>query len=174
VSSGTTPVQAASQALREVHRRFPTGVTVVTTQVDGQPHGLAVNAFASVSLDPPMVFVCVAASAATYAKLFVNDHIGISFLAEDQADVAARFARSGGDKFADLEWAAGAHGAPLIDGAAGHLELEVVHRIPVYTHTAFLGRVVMAAAYDREPLVYLAGSFFRGSTLVGVNGAPRG
>jgi flavin reductase (DIM6/NTAB) family NADH-FMN oxidoreductase RutF len=152
--------------VRAAHRCFASGVAVVTTLADGQPRGLAVNAFASVSLEPPVVLVCVKRTAQTHEHLYAGEHIGISFLAHDQAEVAAAFATSGGDKFVGVGWHAGASGVPLLDGAAAHLELEVEERVPVATHTVFLGRVVEAQAPARPPLVYVDGRFFDGSRLV--------
>lgn len=92
------------EGVRNVHRNFPTGVTIVTALVDGTPYGLAVNAFSSVSLDPPVVLVCVAATSSTHPHLFSVDHLGVNILAEDQDDLLKAFARSGGDKFADVAW----------------------------------------------------------------------
>jgi flavin reductase (DIM6/NTAB) family NADH-FMN oxidoreductase RutF len=154
-----------ADSVKEVHRRYPTGVTIVTTCSDGKPYGLAVNAFSSLSLDPPLVLVCVASTSSTYPRLFDRDAIGINILAHDQAGVAATFARSGGDKFAGIEWRVGEHGAPVIAAVSAHLELRIETRIPAGTHTIFIGRVLDAAAADRPPLIYLGGSFYDGARL---------
>jgi flavin reductase (DIM6/NTAB) family NADH-FMN oxidoreductase RutF len=151
--------------VKAVHRRFPTGVTVVTTCVDGQPYGLAVNAFSSISLSPPLVLVCVAERSATHARLFQGDHIAVNILAHDQEDVAGVFARSGVDKFRDLQWHRGQHGAPVLEGVSAYLELEIEKRIPAYTHTIFIARVRDAIATDRSPLVYLGGRLIDGAQL---------
>lgn len=169
-SDAAAPVARARQladpeAVRAAHRRFPTGVTVVTAAVDGTPHGLAVNAFASVALEPSLVLVCVARRAATYGKLFLSDHIGVNILAGDQRAIAERFARSGGDKFAGLAWRPGSCGAPLLDGVAARMELEIVRRVPAYTHTVFVGAVLRAEAFARPPLLYIAGELLDSSTL---------
>ncbi|OJX63405.1 MAG: hypothetical protein BGO95_00650 [Micrococcales bacterium 73-13] len=146
--------------LREVHRSFPTGVTIVATTVDGRPYGLAVNAFASVSLAPPLVMVCVAATASSYPFLFRGDDFAISLLAADQSAVATAFGRSGGDKFAGVRWHPAENGAPLIDGATAELEVTIASRSPAGTHTIFLARVVRARARGRRPLLYLGSRFF--------------
>jgi flavin reductase (DIM6/NTAB) family NADH-FMN oxidoreductase RutF len=154
-----------SERVRDVHRRFATGITVVTTAVDGVPYGLVVNAFSSISLSPPLVLVCVAETTSTYERLFGGEHFAVNILARDQVDVAMRFARSGGDKFAGLPWRPGRHGSPIIDGVAAALELSVETRLPAYTHTIFIGRVLEAQTADHAPLIYLDTRFYDGAQL---------
>jgi flavin reductase (DIM6/NTAB) family NADH-FMN oxidoreductase RutF len=151
--------------VRAVHRRFPTGVTIVTTCTEGRPYGLAVNAFASISLDPPLVVACIAGTSQTYPHLSSESHLGINILSSTQSAIATTFARSGGDKFRGLAWRPGVTGVPVLDGVSAHLEVETQARIPAHTHTMFIGRVVAAAAADVPPLVYLAGDFFDGGEL---------
>ncbi|MEV6700351.1 flavin reductase [Streptomyces sp. NPDC051453] len=146
--------------VRGVHRKFITGVTVVTTDDEGTPRGLAVNAFSSISLDPPMVLVCVQRSSTTHPALHRARHLGISILAADQLDVAKTFAGKSEDKFADIQWSPGAHGAPLIDGSSAQLEVEIGERLEAGSHTIFTGRVVSARHDERAPLVYSGGGFF--------------
>jgi flavin reductase (DIM6/NTAB) family NADH-FMN oxidoreductase RutF len=154
-----------AERVRRVHRSFATGVTVVTTCVDGVPYGLAVNAFSSLSLTPPLVLVCVAQTTSTYPHLMAGEHFAVNILAHDQRDVAARFARSGGDKFAGLAWRPGQDGCPVIDGAAAALELRIETRMPAYTHTVFIGRVLATHVSGTPPLVYLDGGFYDGAKL---------
>lgn len=166
------PAAELTERTRAAHRHYPTGVTVVTVSVDGQPYGLAVNAFSSVSLDPPVVLACVARTAVTYGPLLQTDALAINILAFDQADVAHAFARSGGDKFAGLAWRPGANGAPLIEGASATLEGEVTSRVPVHTHTIFVSSVVAAHVSGRPPLVYLGGAFYDGAAMAGAAVGP--
>ncbi|MFD4604605.1 flavin reductase [Streptomyces sp. NPDC058464] len=158
----TTAPQAAvdPDLVRGVHRKFTTGVTVVTTDDDGMPRGLACNAFSSISLDPPMVLVCVQRGSATHPALHRASHLGISVLAADQLDVAKVFAAKGDDKFARISWTPGAFGAPLIDGSCAQLEVEIGERLEAGSHTVFTGRVVSARHDDLAPLVYGGGGFF--------------
>lgn len=156
---------ADPEQVRRFHRRFATGVTVVTAMHEGQPRGLAVNAFASVSLEPPVVMVCVANQAATAPALHESDHIAINMLSAEQVEIARRFATSGGDKFAGLKWRPGDSGPPLLADVAAHLEGEIERRIAAYTHTIFLARVLDVAVYDRPPMIYLHGSFLGTDTL---------
>jgi flavin reductase (DIM6/NTAB) family NADH-FMN oxidoreductase RutF/predicted ester cyclase len=156
---------AAAETLRAVHRKFPTGVTIVTTIEGTAPTGLAVNAFSSVSLDPPLVLFCVGRSASTYPRLFAGDAVCVNILADDQQRVAARFALSGGDKFECVEWSIGGNGAPLLAGCAAHLEGIIETRIAAPTHTIFITRVTTAKAFDRRPLIYLDAAYFDSNDL---------
>jgi flavin reductase (DIM6/NTAB) family NADH-FMN oxidoreductase RutF len=167
--AGLGPAAAATvdeATVRAVHRQFVTGVTVVTTGIGGVPRGLAVNAFASVSLTPPLVLVCVSASSNTHEHLFRSEHFAINMLAADQAHIARRFASKEPDKFATLDWRPGPGGSPILAGSSAHLEAAVCERIRASTHTVFVGEVVAAEAFDRPPLVYMAGEMYDPERLV--------
>ncbi len=155
------------EKVRQFHRRFATGVTVVTVMEGDEPRGLAVNAFTSVSLEPPVIMVCVNRKASTAPTLQSADHFAVNMLASDQVEIARRFARSGGDKFEGLAWQPGRSGVPLLDGVAAHLEAAVEQRIPAYTHTIYIARVVEAETNPKPPLVYLEGRFIDAATLDG-------
>ena len=157
-----------TEALKGFHRSFPTGVTIVATSTEGSPFGLAVNAFCSVSLDPPMVMVCVKATSSTYEKLFSGDRLGVSILANDQAQVVGVFSKSGIDKFDQVKWSPGETGAPLIDGASAQLEFHVTSRMLAGTHAIFVGEVTHASFSGTPPLIYVGGSLFDGGQLVPV------
>lgn len=158
-----TPVEAAD--VKKVNRKFITGVTLVTTMDGDTPRGLAVNAFSSISLDPPLVLVCVQRTSTTYEPLFRADHMGISILASDQLPVATVFAGKSDNKFAGLRWTPGAHGSPLIDHSAAVLEAAIQERLQTRTHTIFIGRITEAAHSERAPLIYSAGAFYDGGRL---------
>jgi flavin reductase (DIM6/NTAB) family NADH-FMN oxidoreductase RutF len=162
------PTPELANRVKAVHRCFPSGVAVVTTALDDTPYGLAVNAFSSVSLEPPLVLVCVKTTAQTHDHLYRGEHIGINFLAHDQASVASVFATSGGDKFAELSWRAGTSGVPILDGVCAYLEIAIEQRLPAGTHTMFVGRVVEADATAHPPLVYFDGGFYDGARLTPV------
>ena len=151
--------------LKRVHRSYASGVTIVTTESEGVPFGLAVNAFSSVSFDPPTVLVCINVSSSTYPKFFTGSNFGISILSSAQSAVAARFATSGGNKFAGVRWKKGDFGAPLIEGAAAHLELKIASMLLAGTHTIIIGEVLGAAASGDAPLIYHNGGFYDGSRL---------
>ncbi len=156
---------ADAQLLRQVHRKFPTGVTVVTTMDGVMPRGLAVNAFSSLSLEPPMILVCVALTSRTHPSLMQANEFAVNLLSASQHAVARTFAMSGIDKFGDLGWSSGRTGAPLIDGCSGYLEATVRERIHTSTHTLFIGDVVDARVTDEPPLLYLDGAMYDPSPL---------
>jgi steroid delta-isomerase-like uncharacterized protein len=152
--------------MKGFNRQFITGVTVVTTvDEEGTPRGLAANSYASISLDPPLVLVCVQKTSSTYPALFQSSHFGINILSNNQLGTVKTFASKTPDKFADLEWHAGPNGVPLIDGSAASLEAEIKERFQAKTHTIFVGRVRHAEVADVDPMIYKAGHFFDGAQL---------
>lgn len=149
------------EALKAFNKQFITGVTVVTTKdEDGKPRGLAVNSYNSVSLDPPLVLVCVQKTSSTYPAMFQAQHIGINIMSRNQREALGVFASKSADKFADLEWHEGEHGSPLLDGSSASIEVEIKERFQALTHTVFIGRVRSADASEDEPMIYKAGQFF--------------
>lgn len=153
------------EAVRAAHRKFVTGVTIVTTDDDGVPLGLAVNAFTSVSLSPPLILVCVSHTSTTYGALFRADSFAVNVLAADQAATAARFASKSSDKFKGIPWRRGVGGAPILDGVSAYFDVEMRERVRASTHSMFIGKVVDAAGFDRQPLIYLSGAFYDPSGL---------
>ena len=161
----TAPVRPDVDLMKRVNRQFVTGVTVVTALDGDNPRGLAVNAFASISLDPPTVMVAVQHTSSTHDCLFRADHLAINILSTDQLDVVGRFAVKSDDKFSGLSWHAGPFGSPLIDRSSAGMEVEIRERLQASTHTVFMCRVVHAEVGDRHPMVYSAGKFFDGGNL---------
>jgi flavin reductase (DIM6/NTAB) family NADH-FMN oxidoreductase RutF len=161
----TVPTQPQADLMKQVNRQFVTGVTVVTAMDEGTPRGLAVNAFASISLDPPTVMVCVQRTSSTHDCLFRATHLAINILSTDQLDVVNRFAAKSDDKFAGLDWEPGPFGSPVIDRSCAQMEVEIRERLQATTHTVFICRVVHAAVSERTPMVYSAGRFFDGGAL---------
>jgi flavin reductase (DIM6/NTAB) family NADH-FMN oxidoreductase RutF len=149
--------------LRQVNRRFVTGVTFVTVMDDGTPRGLAVNAFANISLDPPIVMVCINRTSSTHDCLFTADHLAINIASVEQMDVMARFSAKGADKFVGVDWVPGPHGSPVLARSSAWMEVRIHERLQASTHTVFVCRVLAAGTSDEAPVVYSAGAFY-GST----------
>lgn len=150
------------QTFRSALGRFAAGVTVVTTVGrDGAPCGLTATAFTSVSLDPPLILVCIDKRAESYPHLMEADAFGVSFLEAGQQETSNRFARSGTDKFAGVTTHTGATGAPWIDGALAHLDCRTAQRVDAGDHTIFIGQVEAAEVFSGEPLVYYSGAYRR-------------
>ncbi|AUG80444.1 flavin reductase [Kitasatospora sp. MMS16-BH015] len=160
------PTAAAS--LREVMARFATGVVVLT--VGGESvHGMTATAFSSVSLEPPMVLCCVAHSAVMHQAVRSAGHFAVSLLGVDQEPQARYFADKqrtlGPAQFATVRTTAGARtGAPLLDGALGWLECELVDSHLAGDHTIFVGSVLDSRRGPaREALLHYEGTFRPGA-----------
>jgi len=146
--------------LRRALGMFATGVTIVATRAaSGEPVGLTVNSFSSVSLAPPLVLWSLAHKAASYETFAACATFSVSVLAVDQWQLAERFARSGGDKFAGVAVRDGSAGMPLIEGAAAHFVCRVAARHPGGDHDILIGEVLACDHGDRRPLIYTRGQF---------------
>ncbi len=170
-NNGPSSNEDLAAVVRNVHRGYPSGLTIVTALDGDQPQGLAVSAFSSVSLDPPTVMVLVSYTSSNHPRFYVAETLGINLVSTDQVAVARRFASSGGDKFAGLSWYRGPHGAPILDDSLGHFEIAIQERILAHTHTMFIGRVLSASFRPQaNPLIYVRGRFYDGGALVDIEG----
>ena len=140
---------------------FASGVTVVTTQHDGKPYGMTVASFASLSLHPPLVLVCIEKSVKSHDAIAGAGAFGVSILGANQQDVSGRFAtKKIEDKFEGVATRTGDElGMPLIDGAICQLECRVSEALPGGDHTIFVGEVVDARTAAGEPLVYFRSGY---------------
>jgi flavin reductase (DIM6/NTAB) family NADH-FMN oxidoreductase RutF len=158
VSSGAAG--AAASAYRSVMRRFPTGVTIVTTILDGRPKGFTANAVASVSAEPPLVLVCVSRQARTHSIIADSGRFCVNLLTVEQEPLARQFAAgSDEDPFVDLAYHTQRTGSPIIDGALAYLDCEVAEEYSAGTHTILIGAVVASAAGGGAPLGYFDGAY---------------
>lgn len=148
---------------RRVLAHWATGVTITTTtDAAGEPRGLTASAVASVSLEPPLVLVCVEHSADTYAALHESGIFAINFLSSEMEWVSRRFAESdAAAKFREVPHRTGVTGAPLLEGALAWVECRVHARHEGGDHTIFVGEVVAAGAGAGEPLLYYRGRYGR-------------
>ena len=147
---------------RRVLGHFATGVTIVTTHdADLRPTGLTASAFSSVSLDPPLVLICVDHKSQSYPALREAGRFGINFLHCEHEPISRRFASTRLDKFDGVAFRLGVLGVPLIDGALAQLECETVNAHVEGDHTIVVGRVEAANAGDGDPLLYYRGRYHR-------------
>ncbi len=145
---------------RSALSRFAAGVTVVTTRDgDGRPCGLTASAFTSVSLEPPLVLVCVDRAATAHPAFEQHGWFAINVLAKSQESLSRQFAASGGDKFAGVAFREGCSSLPLIEGALVALECRLVSRHPAGDHTIFVGQVEGVSIASGHPLVYFQGRY---------------
>jgi flavin reductase (DIM6/NTAB) family NADH-FMN oxidoreductase RutF len=151
-----------SRSFRKALGQFATGVTVVTTRDGaGRPQGLTVNAFCSVSLEPPLVLVCVDRRSEVNPGLLTSGLFGVSVLAENQESMSRRFAEGGDEKFTGLSLLAGESGVPLLPGALAHIECRVASAHPSGDHTIYVGEVLRLAVSPGRPLLYHGSSYRR-------------
>jgi flavin reductase (DIM6/NTAB) family NADH-FMN oxidoreductase RutF len=151
-----------SQELRRVMGHFATGVTVVTTKDEGEtPFGLTANAFASLSLNPPLALVCVDKAAQCYSCFEDAKIFAINVLGEGQEEISRRFATKGAQKFNGIPWHKSESGLALIDGAIGHIECKVVHSYDGGDHTIYVGEVLRAKTTGERPLIFFKGKYTR-------------
>ncbi|MEO0818850.1 MAG: flavin reductase family protein [Pseudomonadota bacterium] len=148
-------------ALRRALGAFATGVTIVTatSPTSGRPVGFTANSFTSVSLSPPILLVCLAHTAASYACFCASESFAVNVLAAEQQTIAKIFATRGADKFAEVAWTPGLRGAPLIDGSLARFDCAMHERVTAGDHDILLGRVLGFSRHEGPALVYHSGSF---------------
>ena len=141
--------------------QFASGVVLATGCLDGEPAGFAAQSFTSLSLEPPLVALCPARSSRSWPKLRDSGSFCINILSESQQPLSERFARTGIDKFADLEWRPGITGSPVLADALAFVDCELVEEHGAGDHTIAVGRVrdlgVLNAA--ASPLVFFRGAY---------------
>ncbi len=162
------------QEFKQALGRFASGVTVVTVHSEGQDHGMTASAFSSLSLEPPLVLVCIQNKNRSYGLIEQSGSFAVSILARDQEALSNRFA--GGfiddegrwqrwpedkDKFADLSLTRGtSSGAPMLDGALAQLDCSLEAIVPGGDHGIFVGRVEgLQLSEDATPLLYFGGRY---------------
>jgi flavin reductase (DIM6/NTAB) family NADH-FMN oxidoreductase RutF len=151
------PIDEAAFKLAMSH--FASGVTVVTTEQAGRPYGMTVASFASLSLRPPLVLICIEKSVKTHEAIAASGKFGVSMLSAAQADISSRFASRADDKFSGIKTSRGALGIPLIADALTTLECEVRDSLPGGDHTIFVGEVVDAVMREGVPLLYFRSGY---------------
>jgi flavin reductase (DIM6/NTAB) family NADH-FMN oxidoreductase RutF len=146
--------------LRRVLAAFPTGVAAVAAVIDGEPAGLAANSFVSVSLDPPLVSVCIAHTSTTWPALRTADRLGISVLGDHQEAASRQLSSRDGARFAGLTWRVTGDRAVLLCEASAWFECSIEQEIAAGDHDIVLLRVHDLGASEVMPLVF-HGSTYR-------------
>lgn len=145
---------------KQAMRHVPTGVTVVTTFKEEEPRGITVNAFASVSADPPTLLICINRAARSYLYISASGVFCVNVLAGNQRDLAERFSGKIRERqFDGVPYGIGQTGAPVIAGTIAHFDCRVAEEHLAGSHSIFLGRVVACAARPGTPLGYFNGGF---------------
>ncbi|MDQ6677922.1 MAG: flavin reductase family protein [Acidobacteriota bacterium] len=150
----------AADLFRRACAQFATGIAVVTVlDRAGAPHGMTINSFASVSLDPALVLICIDDRATILPQLLAAESLAINVLAEHQSDLSSRFARKTEDRFEQLEWTTGELGSPIIAGTLAVFECTLVRSVEAGDHHILIAAVQLAAWREARPLLYFNSSY---------------
>lgn len=151
-----------AKELRRVMGQFATGVTVITTRDDaGKLYGLTANAVTSLSLVPPLVVICVDRKAESFVHFYASKRFVVNILSEQQQEISARFAKSGGEKFEGVAYKTGPHGTAILDGALAHLDCRIVASHEGGDHVLHVGEVEHAEVTGGAPLLFFQGQYRR-------------
>jgi flavin reductase (DIM6/NTAB) family NADH-FMN oxidoreductase RutF len=142
---------------------FCSGVTIVTFNSRGAIHGLTVSAFSSLSLDPPLILVCIKKDGLSHSLLVETRHLAVNILSRDQVELCTRFANpdlSSEERFEAVPFRLSQNGAPIFDGVVASLDCRITDNLDGGDHTIFVGEVQETEVdEEREPLVYYKGVF---------------
>ena len=161
------PCPTDGAELRKVFGCFPSGVTAVCAMTRGAPVGLAASSFTSVSVDPPLVSVCVQNSSTTWPVLRAARRLGLSVLAEDHGEICMSLSRKAGDRFAGVRWEQLPGGAVLVHGASAWLDCTLHSEIPAGDHSIVVLQIRAVGADPATPPLVFHGSRFRRLAAVG-------
>ena len=150
-----------SGQFKDVLREWASGVTVVTSRHGERVHGMTVSAFASVSLDPPLVLICASKSSNTYEVIEEGRVFAANILAADQQDLSNKFASKKEEhlRFEGLDWQEGATGAPILPGALAALDCRVVAAHDAGDHVIYVGQVEAVVLDEGRPLIYYGAGY---------------
>lgn len=149
-------------SFRETLGCFATGVTIITTlDTEGAPVGLTANSFSSLSLDPPLVLFCLDRNVVSFQAFHSNRHFAVNILGADQEDMSRRFARSGSDKWNDVEFKRWDTGCPIFDGCIANMECDIDSIYEGGDHVIIVGKVIRMAGDNagNPPLTYYCGEY---------------
>jgi flavin reductase (DIM6/NTAB) family NADH-FMN oxidoreductase RutF len=139
---------------------FATGVCVVTAvHPDGRPAGITASAIASVSLDPPLVLVCVWHESDFHDVIATAERFAINVLADNQEAVSLRFASRAADRFVGIAWAPHPSGPPVLDGVSAQIVCARRGAHVAGDHTIFVGEVLDGEAFPPSPLLHVRGTY---------------
>jgi flavin reductase (DIM6/NTAB) family NADH-FMN oxidoreductase RutF len=146
----------AASDLRGACGLFPTGVTVVTRRFpDGRPHGMTVSSFTSVSLDPPLILVCIDKRAGFLLELSEDVQFAVNVLREDQQELAVRFSRTPeGGRFAGIDWVEDSRGLPLLGGVVASFACSLEQMVEAGDHFLLIGAVEEIRRQSGRALVW--------------------
>lgn len=150
----------SKEEFRHALGKFASGVTVVTTRAaDGHLHGLTVSAFCSVSLNPPMILVCIQKTTGSYHAFQESGAFVVNVLSDSQTEVSNHFASHLEDKFSGIEYENGIENIPVLRNCLVNLECRLVNSYDGGDHTIFVGEIEKAHIQEGNPLAYFHGNY---------------
>ena len=168
-----TNVALDTQEFRNALGSFATGVTIVTTAINSaEPVGVTASSFNSVSLDPPLVLWSLAKKSLSLDAFRESGHFAVHILSCLQENLSNAFARSGTDKFANVEWQPGVIGSPVLNEFAARFECQTVHQYEGGDHIIFVGEVIAFDKRDHPPLVFHGGNYAETRSKTFIEEAP--
>jgi flavin reductase (DIM6/NTAB) family NADH-FMN oxidoreductase RutF len=148
------------QLFRQVCGKFASGITIVTVlDSTGAPHGMTANSFTSVSMNPPLVLVCVDHRARILEHFHISYHFAINILSAGQRPLSDRFAGSGYDRFAGVDWKPGETGVPLLPDVLGSIECARQNVVTAGDHDILIGEVLHVNCQDGDPLLFYGSQY---------------
>lgn len=158
-------MSVSAELFRNTLAKFCTGVTIVTTKNQDGLHGLTVNSFTSVSLDPPLILICIQKNGSSHSTLSRSETFVVNILSAEQKELSDRFANSALDseeRFRGLNFRISENGVPILAGNLGHLECRVVNQFEGGDHTIFIGQVENGDfSKGRQPLLFYESGYAR-------------
>lgn len=140
--------------------QFATGVAVACVMgLDGAPHGLTVNSFTSVSLNPPLILICLGHDSAILDLFRQQARFGLSFLRAEQRDLSNQFATRGRDRFQGVDWHTGPSGVPLLNASLADMECAVEQTVTAGDHDILIARVESSVIHGGLPLLYFNSAY---------------
>ena len=159
-NKGLEPPSLEPRQFRRVCSRIARGVTILTVvDATGMPHGMTASSFTSVSLNPPLIVVCIGSGAKFLEALNSAEHFAVNVLSEIQRSLSERFAGSGYDRFEGVEWHRGDTGVPLLPNVLSTLECARFDALAAGDHEIVIGRVLHANWREGEPLIHFGSQY---------------
>lgn len=160
--AGASSAALTSEEFRRSCGRFATGVTIASVlDSQGTPHGLTVSSFTSVSLEPPLVLICLGHQVTIIETFRAATYFGINVLNEHQRDLSESFARKGHDRFNRVRWYCGPSGVPLLEDVLAAIECRVYQRFLSGDHDIMVGEMLHAKVAEGSPLIHFASRYHR-------------
>jgi len=152
--------QVTPAAMRATVGAFCSGVVVVTALGSHEPFGFTCQSFVSLSLEPALISISPARTSSTWPRIREVGRFAVNMLAHDHVELSGRFARSGTDKFAGVDWDLSPNGSPILQGVSAWLECSVWREYDGGDHTIVIGEVTaLDHDIERDPLLYYRGSY---------------